>query len=103
MAHIKPWVRNDLGRDVDDDDILIVNTLKFADPEWVENRRRHIGSNVELLVGYFALGNPHQIDYAYRRCLDPILAKVAEFLARKRRRRPPYTYYVIASPAGIAR
>ena len=67
MAHIKPCVRNNLGREVDDDDILLVNALGFDDPEWVENRRGHVGSNVELLVGYFAEGDAYQISHAYKR------------------------------------
>ena len=97
------FLETNLGREVDDDDILIVNALGFDDPEWVENRRGHVGSNVELLVGYFAEGGAYQISHAYKRGLGPILTKVAEFLARKRRRRPQRTYFFIASPAGIAR
>ena len=75
----------------------------FDDPERFENRRGHIGSNVELLVGYFAEGDAYQISHAYKRGLDPILTKVAEFFARKKEAKTPTYIFVVASPAGIAR
>ena len=49
----------------------------------------HVGSNVELLVGYFADGDAYQSSHAYKRGLGPILTKVAEFLARKKEAKTP--------------